>query len=197
MSSVADAFQALAQATSHLRVDELDENQFFERWLKHDTWPVEDSLPMLLAIEPERWNRENVSSNAFAIEVQSQIREFMSGSAEVAPLQVVRWAQTQAIQISPILSGLADFIGRVLHQGGLAATSADLEAPGNDDRERILGAALAVVTKSPSNCKDDNGFFDGQRIVGEILAKAVLWFPTGRPSLSDEEMADLIESWLR
>jgi hypothetical protein len=67
----------------------------------------------------------------------------------------------------------------------------------NDDKERILGAALAILCAYPEKCKDNKGQIKANRIVKIINEKGVFWFGDRIPNLSNSVITDLINRWLQ
>ena len=66
----------------------------------------------------------------------------------------------------------------------------------NDDRERILGAALAILAAYPDKCRNDKGQVDINKIIDILEDKGKFWFSGGKPSLSGKARYELINRWL-
>lgn len=66
-------------------------------------------------------------------------------------------------------------------------------------REEILGAAIAVMTAFPDQCRrSPNGAFSGEKITGMIEDKAPIWWPDEQePPMSHRAIAELINKHIR
>lgn len=196
-----DAAALLARLRAGLEPDAQALQPLYERWLREDTWAVPDeALPLLAGIAPDDWDahvercgaRSEAARLGALLAAGHAVREGV-----IAPAELGRWARTAGVELPAALGALLDFIARVLPASGTAAApDAAPAGPDQDDRERVLGAALALVTKFPERCRDEHGFYDGERIAALILEKAALWFPDRPPSLSREAMATLLERYL-
>lgn len=175
--------------------------QCYERWLREDDWDVADeALPLLVGVDPRAWpahlETRGTASEAAALGLvltaDAKVRD-----GRITPAEAARWARVAGVELPSALTALLEFIARVVPQSGAAAEAeAEDERRHAGDREAVLGAALALVTKFPERCRDANGFYDGLAIADLILEKAVVWFPERPPALSREAMGVLIERYL-
>lgn len=174
------------------------QQMMYETWISRERWSLlDEALPLLVGLAPDEWpgyvTRLNLDEQAAALGIllAGDFGCDLAGSIESAALQA--WARKHAIALPAACDQLMDYVSRVLPQA--AAPSAGDAAQGAE-RELLLGAALTMVTRFPGQCRDSNGFFDGQLIADEILSKAALWFPLEPPSMGREEIATLLEQYL-
>jgi hypothetical protein len=65
------------------------------------------------------------------------------------------------------------------------------------NREKILGAALYVITQWPNHCHNSSGKFEATKIAEMIDSKSGLFWPdSGEPPLSREKMEREISKWI-
>lgn len=171
----------------------------YERWLREDDWHVADeALPLLVGVDPSAWpahlathgTATEAAALALVLTADAEVRD-----GRITPAEAARWARGADVEVPGALTALLEFIARVVPASGAAAEAED-ERRNAGDREAVLGAALALVTKFPERCRDANGFYDGLAIADLILEKAVVWFPDRPPALSREAMGALIERYL-
>lgn len=173
---------------------DLDVQQRYERMLKQDAWKLgSEALPLLVGVDPRTWQQHVAKAGASA--EAAALHEQLAGEADadgcITPGALRDWARRAGIELPASLGSLLDYIARVVPPPREAESIQPTPASG--DREIVLGAALALVTKFPDRCRDAHGFFDGARIADLMLEKAVLWFPDRPPALSRDEIARLIE----
>ena len=65
------------------------------------------------------------------------------------------------------------------------------------NREQILGAALAVLAKWPDECRDSKGDPVASKIADLVEAKAHLFWLDGQPPLKTDSIADHLREWIR
>ncbi|MCB1747142.1 MAG: hypothetical protein H6977_14900 [Gammaproteobacteria bacterium] len=171
----------------------------YETWVARDAWRRSvEAVPLLLGVDPAGWaacRQGEVAAWAAALDARLGADLGVASDGDVTPAQLRRWARDHAVALPACAEQLLDFIASVV-LGVEAEAAAPAAAARAAEREMLLGAALALVTRFPQQCRDEHGFFDGARIADQILAKAVLWFPLQPPQASREEIAALIESYL-
>jgi hypothetical protein len=174
--------------------------QLYEHWCKSDSWSLgREALPLLVGVDPAAW-QHHVEAQELQQSAEALLQLISAGldcrpDAQITPARIRHWAREQGIALPEPLARVLDFILSVLPpvmRDPQAMSGADQSA----DRERALGAALALVTKFPDQCRDEHGFFDGARIAALILDKRLLWFPEGGPAFSAAEIAALLENYL-
>lgn len=187
-------------------VDKLAEQLLFERWLKRERWRLEDeALPLLAGIDPEQWREleadEDLHDTAAAL-TRALHDAFAadSGNDGLAPAALYRWARRRDLPLPAAFDQLMQFIQSVVKGEEDAETIAEQASTGaavaGPDGERILGAALNVLSKWPERCRDEYGNISARCIAGLIHQHAALWFDTGRPALDEGASIALIERWL-
>ena len=196
----------IKESLEHLRegldihATDADAQKLYEQWLSEDQWPLTTvALPLVVGCDPEAWSA-HVESHALEDAVEAVLSSLAaeSGDAEmpISVTQLAGWARTHNLELPLAMSRLLEFIGSVLGQSQLPVTDQANAFAAAEEREILLGAALALVTKFPQQCRDANGFFDGALIAQLILEKGALWFPGAPPSLSRDEIAQLLEHYL-
>ena len=63
-------------------------------------------------------------------------------------------------------------------------------------REKILGAAIAVIANYPKECSW-GGSIVGKRVYKQIYEKSLIWWDDGEVPLGDETSIELINKWLK
>jgi hypothetical protein len=169
----------------------------YETWLSRDAWHVpNEALPLLVGVDPAHWRDAlDVESAAWAHALAARLAAALAGAEAVTPAALRTWAREQGTGLPACAEQLLDFIASVLpgtrDDGAMPAAVARAA-----EREILLGAALALVTRFPAQCRDEHGFFDGGLIADQVLAKAVLWFPREPPQASRDDIAALFETYL-
>lgn len=195
--------EALAEARRLLAIDAADATlqPLFEQWLKAEQWRAQgEALPLLVGCAPARWGQAAGEAARGAAQPlwQALVREIGCAPADDPPLSPFRlrqWAQREGLALPSALTRVLDFIGAVLP--ALAVPVNDTPIPGHDeDRVTLLGAALAMVTRYPARCVDAEGYYDAARIVAQVFAQAVVWFPLGPPAFSQADAVALVARWL-
>ena len=113
----------------------------------------------------------------------------------IEPSMLRGWSQRTGVRLPQACERLLEYIASVVAPVQSAAVMSESQGA-SAEREVILGAALQLVTRFPDQCRDDNGFFDGQHIAALMLEKAALWFPLEPPTLDRDAIAELLERYL-
>lgn len=198
----ADRAQLCAQLRCAVDSDDLSPTQqaLYEAWLSRDRWQlVEEAVPLIVGVGPDTWpqyvlqHELDQESAMFAAILAEDFGCQLDGAIDATDLR--DWSRRTGIALPSACDRLLDYIASVLPATPVPAPAAEQQAAAAE-REVVLGAALALVTRFPAQCRDDNGFFDGQRIAGLMLEKAALWFPLEPPSMDRDAIAALLEGYL-
>lgn len=185
-----------------IRSSDTTRQELYEHWVSVEQWPLATvALPLIVGCDPEAWDRHvakrSLSRDAARISQAMSAAFDCPAESNVDAQALNAWARREGIELPTALQAIFDFVGTVLGAPSTVDESDHANAfAAADERERLLGAALALVTKFPDQCRDPNGFFDGQRITRLIKEKGAVWFPAGPPSLNDDEIAGLLERYL-
>ena len=181
----------------------------YERWLKRHHWIARaEAIPLLVGVDPGQWPEY---LKGFGLEDTEQalwdacsiaLSAFLDDSDRLEPARLRAWANSNGIVVPVCFERLQAFISKIVL--GSPQPSDPIHPPQDahtalaemQEQERVLGAALSVVTKMRAECVDENGFFDGLRIARIIEQKAARWYGDARPGLSQSRMAALIDKWL-
>lgn len=174
--------------------------ELFEQWLAREQWHLaSEALPLLVGVAPESWAEhiESCGGDGAANQLIAMLSHDLKCPTDglIAPVVLRHWARSNGVVLPPPLARLLDFVAQVL-PAVPASPSAEQATTEQAERELVLGAALALVTRFPRQCRDANGFFDGALIADLILSQAARWFPLEPPQLGREEIATLLESHL-
>jgi hypothetical protein len=169
----------------------------YEDWIVRDEWRLDQEvIPLIVGCDPTQW--ANLTD---AFELASEIAELQTilavdfgttAASNIAVQRVRSWAQKHQVDLPPACKALLDFIAQTLP----SRVSPEPVDDGAPERERVLGAALALVTRFPQQCRDIHGFFDSRLIANLIVEKGALWFDCGQPTLSPVAMAELLKPYL-
>ena len=176
--------------------------ELFESWLTREQWLLaSEAVPLIIGVAPDAWpahiKRHSLSeaSRQLCEQLCTQLQCAADDAIEV--MRVYAWAREQRISLPLAFERVVEFVVQVL-PGAVIEHYADTPAgaAAGDERERILGAALALVTRFPQQCRDHNGFFDAGQIADLLLEKGAVWFPLTPPEMSRDAIATLLETYL-
>ena len=201
MSTIQHLIESL-RAGVDLGSHNVEIQMLYEHWLKSDSWAARnEALPLVVGVDPELW-RSYLEAGELAAAEQSlwDVYQREAGIAaesdRVAVDQLVAFFRAQQVEMPASFSRLYDFI----RQTTLTAVPDPAERAAVSTRpeetEAVLGAALALVASMPDRCRDEHGFVAGERIAKLIMQSAVRWFPVQAPTMTETEMATLIDKWL-
>lgn len=197
-SAVASAWQALTDVVVPSDAQERRPEQLFERWLRKESWePRDELIPLLCVVEPEKWSKIKVDPAVAAAEASLwQLLEqesTVAGPAGCNPVDLRGWAMTAGLQLHPALDALLRYIQVSVAVADTA--SGEKQAP-DPEREAVLGAALAVVSRWPEQCRDAHGLIDPERVASCIETRAALWFENGAVPMPRADAEALLTRWL-
>jgi len=121
------------------------------------------------------------------------------GAWRIRPFDAFRWAAVSRVHIPEGLAALLDFIDRTVKKPGAGSAPAGPGqpfAPGEDDRVRVLGAAIALLAADPGRCVDGNGRACAGRMARLISEKGAFWFGDQVVKLQQPDIRALLERWL-
>lgn len=205
MSTLADLVAVLREG---LDVEQPDYLQLlFEHWVGEEAgWPLASvALPLLVGIPPEDWpfHLDDSAREAAAAALERLAGEALgvSGDAPVSPLALRAWAQGEGVRLPAAAEPLLDFVQQTVPRLAAQAASVqraapDMTAPARE-REQVLGAALALVTRFTEDCLDSERMYDPRRIARRMLLQSALWFPDGPPRMGEDGIVALIEPYIR
>lgn len=193
----------IARLRSGLNVAAADHAQqlMYEHWVDQERWPLDPvALALLVGVAPAQWSA-HVDTLGLAAEAE-QLRAHMvttlalDAEQVTTPSDLRAWAHSQGATLPAAAEALLDFVARTLPD--LAAQLPQMNAPAarSTDKEVVLGAALALVTRFTEDCLDDERMFDGARIARLMLSQAALWFPDGPPPMDEQAIAQLLEHYV-
>lgn len=192
---------ALALLTAAIEPDEWADVVVFEHWAKEPRWPaLTAGLPLMLGVRPQAWARLLADVPAAAI-LQSAFAEALqwspAGDEAAPPARLRAVAERMGITLPPLLAQLLDFLGRVLPPMEREATeSVEAQVLAADERATLLGVALMLVTRFPSECVDEAGYYSPGLIADRILQKSARWFPLAPPTLDRDDIEALLAVWV-
>ena len=195
--------------------ERLQQQKLYEKWVAKETWLLKnEAIPLLCGLNPESGLNVDLSrQNELWEHAQHCVAQGLLSVLEpdsdpeswrVRPQDVYKWAAISRIEIPEALSTIMTFVMSVLKKSDSErpvdninyATEDNLHRSDND-RERILGAALAILAAYPEKCRNEKGQVDINRIIEILEDKGEFWFSERIPALSDTAIFDLINRWLR
>lgn len=177
------------------------QQSLYEHWVGVEQWPLEGVAPALLVgVAPANWaaHVEERGLAAEARQLQQHLLDALAVDAgrTTSALHLRAWAQGHGVVLPAAAEQLLDFVARTLPRLAVDAPVATHAAVRPSDREAVLGAALAMVTRFTEDCLDEERMFDGARIARLMLAQAALWFPEGPPRMDEQAIARLVEHYI-
>lgn len=185
--------------------------KLYEQWVIKGTWNIKrQAIPILLSISPEAYRQLNsddilsTKGQALWLHACSCIEQRLlhvldpqvpADQWEALPVDVYRWATVSRIEIDTELSALMEFIIGSTHST-LASTGEQSATARAQEREQILGAALAMLATYPDSCKDQHGRIEASKIHLLIQQRRAQIFTAAPSDLSAQTHTDLIEQWL-
>ncbi len=200
--------------------ERIQQQRLYERWVTKDVWHLKnEALPLLFGFDPENKSRIR-NGNDF----NSKIDELWAHAQkcveqgllavknnndepdnwQIKPAVIYRWATVSRVYVPQEFTVLMEFVlstvkqtdnsDRNYNEAGNNITDASVF---DNDKERILGAALAILAAYPGKCKNNKGRIQANKIVDIINERGEFWFGSQIPSLSNSAMTDLINRWLQ
>lgn len=174
----------------------------YEHWIAREPWHLADiAVPLLVGCEPQEWpaflHRHDLTAAAGAL-AAALARDFDSVESSSIDVVAIRaWADRRQLPLPQALRALLDFIARTLPaRAALPPCTGPAHAVGVGEREQVLGAALALVTRFPERYRDAEGSFDARALAESIVEKSALWFDSGPPSMTVAAIAEVLAAYL-
>ena len=189
----------------------------YESWVIKESWLIMDeAIPLLAGFDPavESNHEQEVKTSLDEIWkhakhcVEQELlqvinREEAPEKWRARPVDIYRWARTSRIQLPGIFANLMEFISSTIKhavkhdEASVHNDHADFTAMKFDnDRERVLGVALAVLAAYPEKCRNSKGKVKTDKIINLINEKAAYWSGEQKIEMSPVAMKDLINKWL-
>jgi len=181
--------------------------RLYERWLKRTEWQARsEMLPLIVGVEPERW--AEYLGEYHLVEEERDLWELVASGIGIdtdemaLPVSTAyEWFRGRGVELPESFTRLYDFIRQTTLPTGPTRVVNRNDSGGQSgesarENEIVLGAALSLVARIPDRCRDEHGFVDGRVVSKLILDTAVRWFPLTAPSMTQAQMADLIDKWL-
>ncbi len=189
----------------------------YEKWAIRESWQLKDeALPLLCGLEPgtaifapaadqptppldELWSHAQSCVQQGLLPVIN--REQPSADWRVRPLDVYRWAKVSRISVPEVLNTLMDFVARTI-KSETTGTSAqtddhvDRSAHFDQNRETVLGVALALLAAYPEQCRNQKGRVQADKILRLMDEKGGFWSNNAQVDFSSMATRDLINKWL-
>lgn len=197
--------------------EKLQQQLLYERWAVKDTWHLRtEALPLLLGLDPDKYTMNDdslVEEEAIkglwrhagqCIEhglLQVTNRAQAAEDWRVEPLVIYQWAVISRLSVPDPLVAIMDFVGRTVKRSPPPAPHAEtpdggrISASFDEDREKVLGMALAVLAAFPDRCRNAAGEIRAELMAG--VCKEQFRVQGHQPQLADGAMIDLINKWLK
>ena len=196
--------------------EKLQQQLLYERWAVKDTWRLRtEALPLLLGMDPDKYKKNDDSlaeeeaikglwqHAAQCIEhgllpVTNKAQK--TGDWRVEPLDIYQWAVISRLHLPDPLVAIMDFVGRTVKKSPRTALHAEspdggqISASFDEDREKVLGMALAVLAAFPDRCRNSAGEIRAELLTG--VCKEQFRAQGQHPGLAAGAMIDLIHKWL-
>ena len=188
---------ALRTGVDHLNPD-VAYQIVYETWLTRGSWLVEhEALPLLVGVEPSQWPG-HVERHALSRIREGALRTLIDAfgcapTAALEPQRLAQWARQHDIALPLPFARVLQFLQQVFP--AVQAGVPDAAAATASDSERVLGAALALVSRFPAACRGADGV-SSDTLTTLILAQAPEWFPNGPPALSRDDIVAVLERYL-
>jgi hypothetical protein len=173
----------------------------YEHWVAQEQWPLSPiALALLVGVAPDLW-AAHVATLGLTAEAEQLHARLVAdlareGEQHINGLRLRAWAQSQGVALPAAAEHLLDFVARTLPRLATELPATGAPGSGSRDREMVLGAALALVTRFTEDCLDEQRMFDGARIARLMLTQAALWFPDGMPRMDEQAIAQLVEHYI-
>jgi hypothetical protein len=197
--------------------EKIELQMLYEQWVIKESWLLKrEALPLLSGINPEsdvhslpeqiQNNLEQLWQHARSCVEQGLLRvtnrEQEDKDWRVSPLDVYRWARISRVELPDAFSMLMEFVSKTIKQPEPQKNPANADTPDtgyagfDQDRERVLGIALALLAAYPDKCRNSRGKVKVDRLVSLITEKGEFWLGDETLDLSTTAIRDLISKWL-
>ncbi|MCK5497700.1 MAG: hypothetical protein KAI77_00775 [Gammaproteobacteria bacterium] len=198
--------------------DRITQQKLYEKWAVKPSWHLKNqAIPLLLSMDPEKYStssRDEYSEQKYqdlwehaqhCVEQGLLFvlnREHPADEWKAKPIDVYKWAAISRVELPLELSTLMEFVMMTL----VSTENIDNDSLDNKkqnditydkDRERILGAALAMLVTYPERCKNKKGRVSAENILSLIDENESVLFGEEIPGLSPTAGIDLINKWIK
>lgn len=198
--------------------DRITQQKLYEKWAVKPSWHLKNqAIPLLLSMDPEKYStssRDEYSEQEFqdlwehaqhCVEQGLLFilnREHPADEWEAKPIDVYKWAAISRVELPVELSTLMEFVMMTMVSTANIDNDSLDNKKQNDitygkDKERILGAALAMLVTYPERCKNKKGRVSAENILSLINDKESVLFGEEIPGLSPTAGIDLINKWIK
>lgn len=208
-----------AKETALYTKENIDRQRLYEKWIRKESWLLKtEAIPLLLGLDPERPPAEQIDDDlqlnlwAHAKKcVEKGLLTPVTNSNKqadewsVSPAVIYRWASVSRIELPDAFAMLMEFVLTTVKQDnsrvddttqGHEQNSHDEATKLATDRERILGASLALLSACPERCKNRRGDVKSTKIMTLFGEYENVLFADERPDISSVLVKDVIECWL-
>ena len=191
-SSFIDSAGASSPPGQNYHKNEIALQRLYEKWVTRETWRLRDqAIPLLFGLDPDSvhltlteteleprfsnlWEHARQCVDQALLPVVN--RQCNAAAWEAKPVDIYQWATVSRLSVPEPLIALMEFLVKVLPQ--------TIETDSvNQDKVRILGAALAVLSAYPEQCKDAGGQVRPEKIIALIQAKQAILYGNQLPAL--------------
>ena len=198
--------------------DKITQQKLYEKWAVKPSWHLKNqAIPLLLSMDPEKYStssRDEYSEQKYQDLWQHAQhcveqgllfvlnREHPADEWKAKPIDVYKWAAISRVELPLELSTLMEFVMMTLVSTANIDNDSLDNKKQNDitydkDRERILGAALAMLVTYPERCKNKKGRVSAENILSLIDENESVLFGEEIPGLSPTVGIDLINKWIK
>lgn len=195
----------------------IEQQMLYEKWVVKENWLLKhEALPLLFGVNPETgirslpeqlqndidqlWSHAKNCVEQGLLKVMNQ--EQNNEEWRASPLDIYRWARVSRLELPDTFIMLMEYVSKTIKQPEAQFKSS---GPGSVDdgyikfdenREKILGIALALLAAYPEKCRNSRGKVKVDRIISLINEKGSFWLGDETLELSTTAMRDLIGKWL-
>tara|TARA_B100001079_G_C16348379_1_gene486961 strand:- start:361 stop:1059 length:699 start_codon:yes stop_codon:yes gene_type:complete len=195
--------------------EKINKQKLYEKWCKKEKWLLHsEGILLLLSINPSKKNIldkdlveriNNLKEHANEC-VRKNLLEVLNinkpeNEWEVKPVDLYHWATISRINIPDEFNTLMTFITQSLRTNNYDSNTINhgISQDGiyKSENEIVLGAAISLLINSPGICRDDKGNINSKVIASKIIENEKHWFDNSKSKLSEIEMIELIEKYVR
>ncbi|GEM_PF-1066427 len=197
--------------------DNIKQQKLYEKWAVKTSWHLKNqAIPLLLSMDPEKYldvdfdevtekKYQDLWEHAQHCVDQGLLfvlnKENPADEWEAKPIDVYKWAAISRVELPEQLTALMEFVMMTLLSTvnistGSPGENIQSEASYNSDKERILGAALAMLAAYPEQCMNKKGRVRAENIISLINKNGAELFAEETPDLSSIAAIDLINKWI-
>jgi hypothetical protein len=195
----------------------IEQQMLYEKWIVKESWLLKhEALPLLFGLNPETgirslpeqlqndinqlWDHAKNCVEQGLLKVMN--REQNNEEWRATPLDIYRWARISRMELPDAFIMLMEYVSKTIKQPDTRykSTGADSADDGyikfDENREKLLGIALALLAAYPEKCRNSRGKVKVDKIVSLINENGSFWLGDEKLELSSTAMRDLIGKWL-